>query len=93
MKKGFYVCLGGKEYFMVTDKVNITDRVATDFINHIQNHLNMSKNIDSVSLSIFKRKMRKAYLTYRTTQSGYKYIDIYNDDFGGYGDENTVIFE
>ena len=93
MKKGFYLYIGRKEYFLVSNKVNITDRLAMDFLNRIQNHLNLFTNISPAIIDITKRKIRKACLSYHTTSTGYNYIDISGDNFGGYGDENTVIFE
>ena len=97
MKTGFYMMFNGKDYFMVSDKKNITDDIACRFIDKIEVDLNKKIFKSPENINFFKTRISKAVCEVKKIKSGRKYYDIHGKDFGGFGtwedDGMTVIFE
>jgi len=85
-KQGFYLRAYGFDCFMESDKKNVTNDLAMNFLNKIQNKLNRFYNIDDVTIKQAKQAMRRATMELKTIQNGkfagLQYIDIYGENFG-----------
>lgn len=89
---GLYICVGNKEYFWKTDRKNITDKCALEFLNKIQNHMNMFCEILTVDIQRAKRQIMPAVLTVERTDGGMEYVNISGENFSGYGDNLQQVF-
>ena len=82
--KGFYIWLGGKDHFIITDRKNITNKFIIDFLGGTPSDIKQ-----------YKYKMTPAYMTVKMLCNKYD-VNIYNDSFGGYGgfleDNNTIVY-
>lgn len=96
MKNGFYIFFRGVDYFYSTEKKNKTDALTLDFLNKIQNHLNVFGNINAETIAYYKTAIQRATCEIRTMKNGRKYYEISGENFGGCGsfvnDGQTVIF-
>lgn len=84
-KQGFYLRAYGFDCFMESDKKNVTSDLAMNFLNKIQNRLNRFYNIDDATIKQAKQAICRATMELKTLTNGLQYIDIYGENFGGYG--------
>jgi hypothetical protein len=95
MKNGYYLRAYGYDCFYVTNAKNKTKKLVIDFINKIQNKINVYTNIDENTIAIVQKRAQRATLTIKTTTGGAAYYDINGEDFGGLGgfinDNDTII--
>lgn len=100
-KKGFYLfvpvtqqefnknpAITNYEYFLISDRKNITNGLKDIFANKIANTTGRPLEFAKACT----RGTRKAILKKKVLSNGLSYIDISGDNFGGCGDENTIIF-
>lgn len=86
-KVGFYMTMGNKGLFYESDGTNITDKVARAFINAICDYKEIGDAIrkkslyDKPTLTEFKRRIDKAIIEERITDSGYKFYSIKGNNF------------
>ena len=85
MKHGFYCRMYGKDCFMESSAKNKTDNLAKDFIISVQFKLGRNMVANDADTEYVKKSMRKATMELKTTKSGLQYIEIYGENFGGYG--------
>lgn len=86
MKKyGFYCRMYGKDCFIETTQTKRTQRLALDFINKVQNKLNVFYNIGEDDIAYVQRAMRNATFELKTIESGnfkgLSYYEINGDEF------------
>jgi hypothetical protein len=79
----------GKDCFIETEQKNRTNALALEFINKVQYKMGRFYNVGESGVAHVKNAMRKATMEVKTVRNGafkgLKYIDIYGEDFGGYG--------
>ena len=85
MKHGFYCRMYGKDCFMESDAKNKTNNLAKDFIISVQYKLGRNMIANDADIEHVKKSMRNATMELKTLKSGLQYIDIYGENFGGYG--------
>ena len=97
MKNGYLLTLGSVDFFICTNAEYKTKRLIIDFLNTIQNHLNIYQEITQNHIEYYKNKIHKATIEIKSISNGRKYYDISGSDFGGVGDfidlNKTVLFE
>ena len=73
---GFNVFTGKEDIFVASERKNITDGAAIEFLNRYQNFKNRFTNIDESVIKWTKDRMLKATYELVTTANGYKYHKI-----------------
>lgn len=85
MKYGFYCRMYGKDCFMETEQVKRTKKLAMDFINKVQNRLNVFYNIDDKNIEYVQNTMNRATFEVKTIGkgnfAGLSYYEINGDNF------------
>lgn len=89
---GFYLPVGSKEYFFVTDRKNKTAGLAADILRALQ--LPDAPRLRAEVLYF----VRAASIEMKRTARGRSYYNIYGEGFGGRGSDNvddgkTVVIE
>ena len=88
MKKCFYMFSHGIDFIMETEHKNITDKIAIEFLNKIQNHFNRFYNISDEDITLVKRHILPGYYEIKSLNSGIfagrEYVNIHtkNGCFG-----------
>lgn len=88
-EKGFYLWIPNHEYFLISDRKNITGTVKKLFTDKIKE--SGVKITDYIEYHI-NNGIRKAEYTMKILNNGMRFVNISGDDFGGHGDENTIVF-
>lgn len=86
---GFYAFLNGKDWFMETDKQNVTNALVLDFCNKIQNYRNSFTNITEEDIKYMKGRIEKA--EYTEDKGWYTITAKYSCTYAPI-DENIVVF-
>ncbi len=88
--KGFTLWFGNKDYFLVTERKNVTDKLAEIVLDEI------GVRFCRESVEEIKRRLRPAECEIVTCTVG-DYYEIHGDGFGGKGsfvdDGNTIIID
>lgn len=88
--KGFYLYLGGYEYFFKTERIKLTDKLINEILQHL--HCSLTpENRDYIRHNVIKAELEIKELKYPEDMDGFKkgqirkYYNIYGKNFGGYG--------
>ena len=93
MKHGFYFHFIGKDMFIETEQTKRTKKLALEFINKIQNHMNMFYNVGEEEIAYVQKAMQPATFEIKTIKNGnftgLSYYEINGDGFS-YGCDACV---
>ena len=85
--EGFYLFCGGREIFVKTSQKNKTEK----FAEKVLTALYLPITPENVKVILFR--LTKAKCELKRMNNGNEYYDIYGENFGGYGDDKTIIIE
>lgn len=87
---GFYLYLGGYEYFFKTERTRLTNKLIDDILLNL--HCNLTQeNRDYIRYNVLRAELEIKELKYQEDIDGFKkgqtrkYYNIYGENFGGYG--------
>lgn len=88
--KGFYLYLGGYEYFFKTERIKLTSKLIDDILLNLNCSL-IQENRDYIRHNVLKAELEIKELKYPEDMDGFKkgqtrkYYNIYGKNFGGFG--------
>lgn len=87
---GYYLYLGGYEYFFKTERTKLTNKLINDILLHLKASLTQ-ENIDYIRHNVLKAELEIKELKYPEDMDGFKkgqirkYYNIYGKNFCGFG--------